>query len=129
MTEAEKMRDAASWLPCPLCGESLHYEGDGMEHPASDTCPLDSMWVPPDHMVAWNRRALPIPPVDVNGTGFCEHQTGLVLTGERKADVSAGLLDEVKAALRAAGDALADSQWSGGSAERKVAAALAKIRG
>lgn len=56
MTEAEKMRDAASWLPCPLCGERLHYEGDGMEHPASDTCPLDSMWMPPEHSVAWNRR-------------------------------------------------------------------------
>lgn len=75
-------------------------------------------------------RALPIPqepPVDVNEPALHEHQTGLMLTGERKADVSAGLLGEVKTALRAAGDALADSQWSGGSAERRVSAALARL--
>lgn len=118
MTDAEKMRDAAAKACDRIAGNTADFRHEYRR--AAGQC-------------AAMIRALPIPnsnpPVDVNETGFCEHQTGLVLTGERKADVSAGLLDEVKAALRAAGDALADSQWSGGSAERKVAAALAKIRG
>lgn len=45
------------WHPCPLCGVDLLAEGDGMEHPASDLCPLDSLWLRPDHRAAWNIRA------------------------------------------------------------------------
>lgn len=44
------------WMPCPLCGAELQAEGDGVEHPASDTCPLDSLWLLPEHSAAWNKR-------------------------------------------------------------------------
>ena len=47
------------WLPCPLCGAEIETEGDGVEHRASDTCPLDSMFMLPEHREAWNRRATP----------------------------------------------------------------------
>jgi len=63
-------------------------------------------------------RALPIPDAS---TPAADCQQAALVT------VDAGLLDEVKAALRAAEDALADSQWSGGSAERRVSAALARL--
>ena len=54
-------------------------------------------------------------------------QTVPTFTSANASYVPAGLLDEVKAALRVAGDALADSQWSGGSAERRVSDALARL--
>lgn len=102
---AEKMRDAAAKACDRIAGNTADFRHEYRR--AAGQC-------------AAMIRDLPIPNsnplVDVNETGFCEHQTGLVLTGERKADVSAGLLDEVKTALRAAGDALADSQWSPASA-------------
>ena len=47
------------WLPCPLCGDAIETEGEGVEHRASDTCPLDSMFMLPEHREAWNRRATP----------------------------------------------------------------------
>lgn len=46
----------AGWLPCPLCGAELQAWGDDAEHPASDTCPLDSLWLLPEHSAAWNKR-------------------------------------------------------------------------
>lgn len=61
------------------------------------------------------------------GINELRSETGDLLDKMRAARPSAGLLDEVKAALRVAGDALADSQWSGGSAERRVSDALARL--
>lgn len=46
-------------LPCPLCSAEIGIEGEGWEHPASDDCPLDSLFILPHHVTAWNRRALP----------------------------------------------------------------------
>lgn len=43
--------------PCPLCAAEILPEGDGYEHPASDTCPLDSLYIEARHVTAWNRRA------------------------------------------------------------------------
>jgi len=46
----------AEWLPCPFCGEELHEVGGGIEHPQSETCPLDSLWLRDEHRADWNRR-------------------------------------------------------------------------
>lgn len=43
--------------PCPFCGEELHFEGAGYEHPYSDACPLDSLYIEDRHITAWNTRA------------------------------------------------------------------------
>jgi hypothetical protein len=43
--------------PCPFCGEELHFEGAGYEHPYSDTCPLDSLYIEDRHITVWNTRA------------------------------------------------------------------------
>jgi hypothetical protein len=43
--------------PCPFCGEELHFEGAGYEHPYSDTCQLDSLYIEDRHITAWNTRA------------------------------------------------------------------------
>ena len=43
--------------PCPFCGAELHFEGEGYEHPYSDTCPLDSLYIEDRHITAWNTRA------------------------------------------------------------------------
>lgn len=43
--------------PCPFCGAELHFEGAGYEHPYSDTCPLDSLYIEDRHITAWNTRA------------------------------------------------------------------------
>lgn len=48
---------APELLPCPLCGAEIEIEGDGYEHPASDDCPLDSLYLEARHAAAWNRRA------------------------------------------------------------------------
>ena len=100
--DAEKMLEAAGWLPCPLCGAELiqaEFHPDHW-HPWDDECPLSASYYPQALRDGWNRRALTIPNsnplVDVNETGFCEHQTGLVLTGERKADMSAGALAKIR---------------------------------
>lgn len=126
--DAEKMRKASALLSCPFCGGTDLYFPHGTD-PAiikcggKDGCGAES-GIPDEQseaaaVAAWNRRALPIP-VDASTQAANCQQAGLVT-------VDAGLLDEVKTALRAAGDALADSQWSGGSAERRVSAALARL--
>lgn len=38
---------------CPICGAFMHMEGAGWEHPHSDTCPLDSIYIEQGH--AWMR--------------------------------------------------------------------------
>ena len=43
--------------PCPLCGANMLPESDGYEHPADDTCPLDSLYIEARHVAAWNTRA------------------------------------------------------------------------
>lgn len=45
--------------PCPFCGAEMQFEEDGYEHPFSDTCPLDSLYIEDRHVAAWNRRATP----------------------------------------------------------------------
>ena len=42
---------------CPICGAFMHLEGAGWEHPHSDTCPLDSIYIEQRHVEAWNARA------------------------------------------------------------------------
>lgn len=44
-------------LPCPLCGAHMLPESDGYEHPADDTCPLDSLYIEARHIAAWNTRS------------------------------------------------------------------------
>ena len=133
MTDAEKMREAAallSWADDEIVmrmydktrenARKMPREGSGrgigMAGYAAEEC---GRW----YLEAVRRglltRALPIP-VDASATAADCQQAELVT-------VDAGLLDEVKAALRAAEDALADSQLSGGSAERRVSAALARL--
>lgn len=80
MTDAEKMRDAAVWLPCPLCGAELIQEGDGVEHQASDDCPLDSAFFTEEHRDGWNRRALT---VDASIPAAGCQQAGLVTVDGR----------------------------------------------
>jgi len=43
--------------PCPFCGVHLYDQGTGYEHPYSDTCPLDSLYIEDRHVDAWNTRA------------------------------------------------------------------------
>jgi len=43
--------------PCPFCGNHLYVEGAGYEHPYSDTCPLDSLYIEKRLVAAWNTRA------------------------------------------------------------------------
>jgi len=102
MTDAEKMREAAAQACDRIAGNTADFGRDYRR--AAGQC-------------AAMIRALP---VDASAPASDCQQAGLVT-------VDAGLLDEVKAALRAAEDALADSQWSGGSAERRVSAALARL--
>lgn len=52
MSETEKTMP----MPCPLCGADLLPESDGYEHPADDTCPLDSLYLEQRHLAAWNNR-------------------------------------------------------------------------
>jgi len=47
---------ASPWKPCPLCGVELEFEIEGMEHPYSDTCPLDRLYILDDQRAAWNTR-------------------------------------------------------------------------
>lgn len=54
-------KDAAP-LPCPLCSADMGIEGEGWEHPASDDCPLDSLFILTHHVTAWNRRTHPTSP-------------------------------------------------------------------
>ena len=46
---------------CPICGAYMHLEGAGWEHPHSDTCPLDSIYIEQRHVEAWNARAHHVP--------------------------------------------------------------------
>ena len=46
------------WHPCPFCGADLWPEDAGMEHPQSDTCPLDSLYIETRQREAWNPRDL-----------------------------------------------------------------------
>lgn len=45
--------------PCPFCNAEMQFEESGYEHPYSDTCPLDSLYIEDGHVAAWNRRATP----------------------------------------------------------------------
>lgn len=80
--EADSCEDAAKWGGAPKYVANCKAAAYALRNAASKI------------------RALPIPnsnpPVDVNETGFCEHQTGLVLTEARKADVSAGALAKIR---------------------------------
>lgn len=51
------MSERIEMLPCAHCGVELIEEGEGWEHPASDDCPLDSLFILPRHVDGWNRRA------------------------------------------------------------------------
>ena len=42
--------------PCPFCGAEMQVEDDDYEHPHSDTCPLDSLYIQTRHIAAWNTR-------------------------------------------------------------------------
>lgn len=111
MTPAEAMREAAAdwvltraWLKSP-----------GVLHSKTVS-----------EAISEGIRALPLP-VDVNETALFEHQTGVMLTDapQRPADP---VMEAMARALWVAIDALADSQWSGGSAERRCVAALAEYK-
>lgn len=39
---------------CPFCDECLWVEGAGWEHPHSETCPLDHLYIEPRHVAVWN---------------------------------------------------------------------------
>ena len=45
--------------PCPFCNAEMQFEKSGYEHPYSDTCPLDSLYIEDGHVAAWNSRATP----------------------------------------------------------------------
>ena len=45
--------------PCPFCNAEMQFDESGYEHPYSDTCPLDSLYIEDGHVAAWNRRAAP----------------------------------------------------------------------
>ena len=45
--------------PCPFCNAEMQFEESGYEHPYSDTCPLDSLYIEDGHVAAWNSRATP----------------------------------------------------------------------
>ena len=47
----------ADWKPCPLCSAELQIEEAGFEHPYSDTCPRDSIYIMESYREGWNRRA------------------------------------------------------------------------
>lgn len=47
---------APAWQPCPFCAAELLPDIEGMEHPDSDTCPLDSIYVSNENREAWNTR-------------------------------------------------------------------------
>lgn len=55
-TVPEKCKSEAP-LPCPFCAEELDPASDGWEHPASDSCPLDSLFILHRHVDGWNTRA------------------------------------------------------------------------
>ncbi len=95
MTDAEKMREAAALLPCPFCGcttINTVVQDDHTKWHECDWCqavgPVEQPSADPPE--SWNRRALP---VEASAPAADCQQAGLVT-------VDAGLLDEVKAALR-----------------------------
>lgn len=95
MTDAEKMREAAALLPCPFCGcttINTVVQDDHTKWHECDWCqavgPVEQPSADPPE--SWNRRALP---VEASAPAADCQQAGLVTVG-------AGLLDEVKAALR-----------------------------
>lgn len=47
---------APAWQPCHFCAAELLPDIEGMVHPDSDTCPLDSIYVSNDDREAWNTR-------------------------------------------------------------------------
>ena len=116
MTDAEKMREAAAqW-----CADEADRCEDAAKWGGHRKYVQDCKAAAYALRNAWSKiLALPVP-VDASAPAADCQQAELVT-------VDAGLLDEVKAALRAAEDALADSQWSGGSAERRVSDALARL--
>lgn len=48
---------SAEWAPCPFCGSVPYLEGEGFEHPQTDNCVLDSLWMRVDELTEWNTRA------------------------------------------------------------------------
>lgn len=99
--------------PCPFCGAELHFEGAGYEHPYSDTCPLDSLYIEDRHITAWNTRAdadlrREREPVEPQRCAECDCENGGPDCNWIKWDPQPDALALVAAAYRDAADWLLD---------------------
>ena len=76
----------------------MQAEGGGYEHPHSDTCPLDSLYIQTRVITAWNART---PAPDVSGLVQALREAGMALAWSSRrmggADAKAALLASTRA--------------------------------